>query len=130
MLAIRPSANVILTSRAQPRDNKASSKNIPATLHASEVSETLDRFVANMYRQMGNLPSTLNASDGPRGFMASVDHIWHGCRLATLSPSRQGLGLVDDGLIAAADGRIVYAGPAADAPRSLDAKQRTNCDGR
>jgi imidazolonepropionase len=62
--------------------------------------------------------------------MASIDHIWHGCRLATLSPSRQGLGLVDDGLIAAADGRIVYAGPAADAPPSLDAKQRTNCDGR
>jgi imidazolonepropionase len=62
--------------------------------------------------------------------MTSVDHIWHGCRLATLSPSRQGLGLVDDGLIAAADGRIVYAGPAADAPSSLDARQRTNCAGR
>src|SRR5260370_35817899 len=62
--------------------------------------------------------------------MTSVDHIWHGCRLATLSPSRQGLGLVDDGLIAATAGRIVYAGPAADAPSSLDAKRRTNCDGR
>ena len=62
--------------------------------------------------------------------MTTVDHIWHGCRLATLSPSRQGLGLVNDGLIAAADGRIFYAGPAADAPSSLDAKQRTNCDGR
>ena len=62
--------------------------------------------------------------------MISVDHIWHGCRLATLSPSRQGLGLVDDGLIAAADGRIVYAGPAGDAPSSLDARQRTDCDGR
>ena len=33
-------------------------------------------------------------------------------------------------MIAAADGRIVYAGPAADAPSALDAKQRTNCDGR
>jgi len=62
--------------------------------------------------------------------MTTVDHIWHGCRLATLSPSRQGLGLVDDGLIAATDGRIVYAGPAADAPSSLDARQRTDCDGR
>ena len=62
--------------------------------------------------------------------MTSVDQIWHGCRLATLSPSRQGLGLVDDGLIAATAGRIVYAGPAADAPSSLDAKQRMNCDGR
>ena len=62
--------------------------------------------------------------------MTSVDHIWHGCRLATLSPSRQGLGLVDDGVIAAAHGRIVYAGPAADAPSSLDARQRTDCEGR
>ena len=33
-------------------------------------------------------------------------------------------------MIAATDGRIVYAGPAADAPSALDAKQRTNCDGR
>ncbi|HEX9469190.1 MAG TPA: imidazolonepropionase, partial [Bradyrhizobium sp.] len=62
--------------------------------------------------------------------MTAVDHIWHGCRLATLSPSRQGLGVVDDGLIAEAGGRIVYAGPAADAPSGLDAKQRTNCGGR
>lgn len=62
--------------------------------------------------------------------MALVDHIWHNCRLATLSPSRQGLGVVDDGLIAANDGRIVYAGPAAEAPVGLDAKQRTHCDGR
>jgi imidazolonepropionase len=62
--------------------------------------------------------------------MTAVDHIWSGCRLATLSPSHQGLGVVDDGVIAATDGRIVYAGPAADAPSALDAKQRTNCDGR
>src|SRR5580692_3514560 len=62
--------------------------------------------------------------------MTVVDHIWHGCRLATLSPSRQGLGQVDNGLIAAAGGRIVYAGPSAEAPAALDAKQRTNCDGR
>ena len=61
--------------------------------------------------------------------MASVDHIWRGCRLATLSSSRPGLGLIDDGLIAAASGRIVYAGPAMDAP-SLDARQTTHCEGR
>jgi imidazolonepropionase len=62
--------------------------------------------------------------------MTLVDRIWHRCRLATLSPVRQGLGLIDDGLIAAHDGRIVYAGPAADAPSALDAKQRTDCAGR
>ena len=62
--------------------------------------------------------------------MTLVDHIWHRCRIATLSPSRQGLGLVDDGLIAARDGRIIYVGSAADAPSALDGKQRTDCDGR
>ena len=62
--------------------------------------------------------------------MTLVDHIWHRCRLATLSPSRQGLGPIDDGLIAARDGRIVYAGAAADAPSTLDARERTDCDGR
>lgn len=62
--------------------------------------------------------------------MTLVDHIWHRCRLATLSPSRQGIGPIDDGLIAARDGRIVYAGAAADAPSTLDARERTDCDGR
>jgi imidazolonepropionase len=61
--------------------------------------------------------------------MTLVDRIWHRCRLATLSRSREGLGLVDDGLIAASDGRIVYAGPAADAP-TLDAKHRIDCGDR
>jgi imidazolonepropionase len=62
--------------------------------------------------------------------MTLVDRIWHRCRLATLSPSRQGLGLIDDGLIAASDGRIVYAGAAADAPSALDAGERIDCAGR
>jgi imidazolonepropionase len=61
--------------------------------------------------------------------MIRVDRIWHQCRLATLSPARQGLGIIDDGVIAAADGRIVYAGPAADAP-TLDAPVRIDCAGR
>jgi imidazolonepropionase len=62
--------------------------------------------------------------------MTLVDRIWHRCRLATLSPSGPDLGLIDDGLIAARDGRIVYAGRAADAPSALDAKQRIDCAGR
>ncbi|KIZ47663.1 MULTISPECIES: imidazolonepropionase [Rhodopseudomonas] len=61
--------------------------------------------------------------------MIVVDHVWHRCRLATLSPSQQGLGVVDDGVIAATDGRIVYAGPAAAAP-TLEPRQRTDCQGR
>jgi imidazolonepropionase len=62
--------------------------------------------------------------------MTLVDRIWHRCRLATLSPSRQGLGLIDDGLIAARDGRIVYAGAATDAPSALDARERIDCASR
>jgi imidazolonepropionase len=62
--------------------------------------------------------------------MTLVDRIWHRCRLATLSSSRQGLGQIDDGLIAASDGRIVYAGTASDAPSVLEAKERIDCAGR
>ena len=61
--------------------------------------------------------------------MTLVDRLWHGCRLATLSPARQGLGIIEDGLIAASSGRIVYSGSAAQAP-PLAAKQRTDCAGR
>ncbi|MEI6201307.1 MAG: imidazolonepropionase, partial [Enhydrobacter sp.] len=59
-----------------------------------------------------------------------VDHVWHHCRLATLSPKSPGLGLIEDGLIAETGGKIVYAGPAKDAPTGLDAMQRTDCAGR
>jgi imidazolonepropionase len=62
--------------------------------------------------------------------MTLVDRIWHRCRLATLSWSRQGLGIVEDGLIAAREGRIVYAGCAADAPTGLEAKERIDCGER
>ena len=58
-----------------------------------------------------------------------VDRLWHNARLATLAPQRPGLGIVEDGAIAAHEGRIVYAGPADSAP-AVDAAQRTDCEGR
>ena len=58
-----------------------------------------------------------------------VDRLWHNARLATLAPQRPGLGIVEDGAIAARDGRIVYAGPADSAP-AVDAARRTDCEGR
>jgi imidazolonepropionase len=61
--------------------------------------------------------------------MTLVDRIWRRCRLATLSTSRQGLGLIDDGLIAAQGDRIFYAGPASEAP-ALDAREWIDCEGR
>ena len=60
----------------------------------------------------------------------TVDRLWHRCRLVTLSPSRPGLGLVEDGLVAADAGKIVYAGPAKDAPTSLEARDSIDCAGR
>jgi imidazolonepropionase len=60
----------------------------------------------------------------------TVDRVWHRCRLATLSPTRPGLGLVENGLIAADAGKIVYAGPVEDAPTGLDPRQSIDCEGR
>jgi imidazolonepropionase len=56
-----------------------------------------------------------------------ADNVWHNARLATLTGP--GLGIVEHGTIAANNGRIVYAGPAADAPR-FDATDFTDCEGR
>ena len=53
-----------------------------------------------------------------------VDRLWRGARLATMACAA-----IDDGLIACRDGRIVYAGPAADAPAFV-ADQVVDCEGR
>jgi imidazolonepropionase len=55
------------------------------------------------------------------------DRLWKNARLATLEG--EGLGLVEGGLIAAREGRIVYAGPAAGAP-SFEAAETVDCEGR
>jgi len=57
------------------------------------------------------------------------DLVWRGARLATMAAAQPGLGIVENGLIAAKDGRIVYAGTASDAP-SLDAAETIDCAGR
>ncbi|GLK44656.1 MULTISPECIES: imidazolonepropionase [Novosphingobium] len=55
------------------------------------------------------------------------DTVWKGARLATMSG--EGIGAVDHGVIAAKDGMIAYAGPAADVP-TLNAKRIVDCEGR
>ncbi|MEE4453039.1 imidazolonepropionase [Novosphingobium resinovorum] len=55
------------------------------------------------------------------------DTVWKGARLATMTG--EGVGAVDHGVIAAKDGMIAYAGPAAEAP-ALDAKRIVDCEGR
>jgi imidazolonepropionase len=55
------------------------------------------------------------------------DKVWHNARLATLAGT--GLGIVERGIVAARDGRIVFAGTEAGAPQ-FDAAQRIDCAGR
>jgi len=55
--------------------------------------------------------------------------IWHNARLLTLAPDLPGLGAIEQGCIAEADGRILYAGATADAP-AFEAATRTDCEGR
>jgi imidazolonepropionase len=55
------------------------------------------------------------------------DAVWHNAQLATMTGP--GLGLVDDGIVIASGGRIVYAGAAAEAP-PVDAAARHDCEGR
>ncbi|SEJ23598.1 imidazolonepropionase [Sphingobium sp. AP50] len=54
------------------------------------------------------------------------DRIW---RNATLMTMADGLGLVPLGMVAARDGRIVYAGPEADAP-AFSSAETVDCEGR
>src|SRR6516164_9515989 len=58
------------------------------------------------------------------------DTIWLDARLATLAPDRPGLGIVEDGAVAAKDGRIVFAGPMPKLPAGWDAINQLALDGR
>ncbi|MGA7490403.1 MAG: imidazolonepropionase [Xanthobacteraceae bacterium] len=58
------------------------------------------------------------------------DTIWLDARLATLSPDRTGLGVVERGAVAASAGRIAFAGPMGELPAGWDAVSRIVVDGR
>jgi imidazolonepropionase len=58
------------------------------------------------------------------------DRIWHNARLATLREDLPELGAIEHGVIAASDGRIVFAGPHSDFPSGADAAERIDCAGR
>ena len=57
------------------------------------------------------------------------DRVWSKARLATFVAGLPGIGAVEDGVIASRDGRILYAGPAADAP-AFEARETLDCEGR
>ncbi|WP_448041859.1 imidazolonepropionase [Bradyrhizobium liaoningense] len=58
------------------------------------------------------------------------DRIWHNARLATLRADRPDLGEIEQGVIAARGGRIIYAGAQTDFPADADAAERIDCGGR
>src|SRR4051812_33302447 len=65
----------------------------------------------------------------------TYDSIWSHARLATMAPGEpgmggSGIGVVENGVIAARDGRIVFAGAAAEFPANADAAERIDCGGR
>ncbi|OQW59410.1 MAG: imidazolonepropionase [Proteobacteria bacterium SG_bin9] len=57
------------------------------------------------------------------------DTIWHHARLATMA-GPAGLGVVENGIVAARNGRIAYAGSASGFPASADAAEHIHCEGR
>ena len=63
-----------------------------------------------------------------------VDRLWTNGRLMTMagdgSPGAAVLGVVENGAVACRDGRIVFAGPQGDLPSDIDAKDRTDLEGR
>ena len=58
------------------------------------------------------------------------DTIWRNAQLVTLDPTRPGLGTVENGAVAARDGRIAFAGAESDLPAGSDARERIDLDGR
>jgi imidazolonepropionase len=62
-----------------------------------------------------------------------VDRIWTGARIATLDPrldsGRPGLGIVENGALAARGGRIAWVGPSAEMP-AFEAAERIDLGGR
>jgi imidazolonepropionase len=58
-----------------------------------------------------------------------IDRLWRNARLATLALDAPALGTVEDGVVAARHGRIVYAGAAADAP-AFETTESIDCQSR
>src|SRR5712675_2031741 len=58
-----------------------------------------------------------------------VDRLWTNCCLATLDAARPGLGIIEDGAVAAREGRIAWVGARGDMP-ALEAAERIDLAGR
>jgi imidazolonepropionase len=58
------------------------------------------------------------------------DCLWRNARIATMAAGKPGLGVLEQGAIAAKGGRIAYVGAEADLPASAPAKTVIDCEGR
>lgn len=58
-----------------------------------------------------------------------VDRLWTNARLLTMAQPGSAGTSIQAATVACAEGRILFAGPASDAP-AFDAPERTNCEGR
>jgi imidazolonepropionase len=76
-------------------------------------------------------PEAETNQDGGMAAGAARKRVWRNARLATLAAAAPGLGIVERGLIAVQDGRILFAGPENEAPAStLAGAESTDCEGR
>jgi imidazolonepropionase len=58
------------------------------------------------------------------------DRIWHNARLATMREELPDLGVIEGGIVAVRDSRIVFAGARSDFPADADAAEWIDCAGR
>ena len=80
----------------------------------------------NMYRHI--IPSSFRRRGN--AMAERFDRIWHNARLASVRGDLPDLGMIEDGVIAACDGRIAFAGSRSDFPSEADAAERIDCAGR
>jgi imidazolonepropionase len=59
-----------------------------------------------------------------------IDRLWCNARLATMRADLPGLGVIERGAVASANGRVVWCGAEADMPSEFAANVRTDCEGR
>ncbi|PTM93617.1 imidazolonepropionase [Mycoplana dimorpha] len=70
-----------------------------------------------------------NFSEGAAAEAGQIT-LWRNARLATLNEAHGGLGIIENGAIAARDGRIVYVGPEDGVPADLATTEVVDCEGR
>jgi imidazolonepropionase len=63
--------------------------------------------------------------------LSKATRVWRNARLATMSPALPGLGVVEDGVVVANEGRIVFAGPGSELPAAFTRDgEVVDCGGR